>query len=145
MWRFLLSCHIVFRQPTRRLPYSPASFWSTSVPVNRISTIIRYRYSANNITNISNDILGDNNYKFRPIPAIIRFTSERVLVFIRFMRLCNDREFSSFVVLVITTIKRRGWRMGGQLRINWISSRGQPTRGGPPAWGLGEVLTTPPC
>jgi len=22
---------------------------------------------------------------------------------------------------------------------------GQPTRGGPPAWGLGEVLTTPPC
>ena len=21
----------------------------------------------------------------------------------------------------------------------------QPTRGGPPAWGLGEVLTTPPC
>jgi hypothetical protein len=25
-----------------------------------------------------------------------------------------------------------------------ISSRGQPTRGGPPAWGLGEVLTTPP-
>jgi len=27
---------------------------------------------------------------FRPIPAIIRFTSERVLVFIRFMRLCND-------------------------------------------------------
>jgi hypothetical protein len=24
-----------------------------------------------------------------------------------------------------------------------ICSRGQPTRGGPPAWGLGEVLTTP--
>ena len=23
-----------------------------------------------------------------------------------------------------------------------ISSRGQPTRGGPPAWELGEVLTT---
>jgi hypothetical protein len=23
------------------------------------------------------------------------------------------------------------------------SSRGQPTRGGPPAWGLGEGLTTP--
>ena len=21
---------------------------------------------------------------------------------------------------------------------------GQPTRGGPPAWGLGEALTTPP-
>jgi len=27
---------------------------------------------------------------FRPIPAIVRFSSERVLVFIRFMRLCND-------------------------------------------------------
>jgi hypothetical protein len=25
-----------------------------------------------------------------------------------------------------------------------LSTRGQPTRGGPPAWGLGEVLTTPP-
>ena len=24
------------------------------------------------------------------------------------------------------------------------NSRGQPTRGGPPAWGLGEALTTPP-
>jgi len=45
---------------------------------------------------------------FRPIPAIIRFSSERVLLFIRFMRLCNDGEISSFVVLIITTIKRRG-------------------------------------
>ena len=26
-----------------------------------------------------------------------------------------------------------------------MSSRGQPTRGGPPAWGLGEVLTNPLC
>jgi hypothetical protein len=34
-------------------------------------------------------------------------------------------------------------RYGGLLRIHWISSRGQLTRGGPPAWGLGEVLTTP--
>jgi hypothetical protein len=25
----------------------------------------------------------------------------------------------------------------------WISSRGQPKRGGPPAWGLGEVVRTP--
>jgi len=49
---------------------------------------------------------------FRPIPAIIRFSSERVLVFIRFMRLCNDGEISS-VVLVITAIKRRGWGGGG--------------------------------
>ena len=38
---------------------------------------------------------------------------------------------------------RNGLRYGGELRIYWISSRGQPTRGGPPAWGLGEVLTTP--
>jgi hypothetical protein len=26
-------------------------------------------------------------------------------------------------------------RFGGRLRIYWISSRGQPTRAGPPAWG----------
>ena len=26
-----------------------------------------------------------------------------------------------------------------------ISGRGQPTRGGPQAWGLGEALTTPNC
>jgi hypothetical protein len=25
----------------------------------------------------------------------------------------------------------------------WISSRGQPTGGGPPAWGLGAGLTNP--
>ena len=50
---------------------------------------------------------------FRPIPAIIRFSSERVLVFIRFMPLCNDGEISSSVVLIITTIKRRGWGGGG--------------------------------
>ena len=49
---------------------------------------------------------------FRPVPAIIKFSSERVLVFIRFMRLCNDSEISSSVVLVITTIKRRGWGWG---------------------------------
>jgi hypothetical protein len=30
----------------------------------------------------------------------------------------------------------------GYLRIYRISSRGQPTRGGPPAWELDEVLTT---
>ena len=39
---------------------------------------------------------------------------------------------------------RNGLRYGGQLRIHWISSREQPMRGGLPAWGLGEVLTTPP-
>jgi len=50
---------------------------------------------------------------FRPIPAIIRFSSERILVSIRFMRLCNDGEISSSVVLIITTIKRRGCGGGG--------------------------------
>ena len=49
---------------------------------------------------------------FRPIPAIIRFSSERVLVFIRFMRLCNDGEISLSVVLVITTIERHDWAGG---------------------------------
>ena len=49
---------------------------------------------------------------FRPIPAITRFSSERVLVFIRFMRLRNAGEIPSSVVLIITTIKRRG-REGG--------------------------------
>jgi len=44
------------------------------------------------------------------VPAIIRFTSESVLVFMRFMWLCNDGEiFSSSVVLIVTTVKRRGW------------------------------------
>jgi len=32
-------------------------------------------------------------------------------------------------------------RYGGLLRIYLTSSRGQSTRGSPPAWGLGEVLT----
>ena len=50
---------------------------------------------------------------FRTIPTIIRFSSEGVLVFIRFMWLCNDGEISSPVVLVITTIKRRGWGVSG--------------------------------
>jgi hypothetical protein len=36
-------------------------------------------------------------------------------------------------------------RYGGWLRIYWISTRGQPTRGGPPACGLGVGLTTPHC
>jgi len=40
-----------------------------------------------------------------------------------------------------------GWRNGlkyeGYLWIYWISSRGRPTRDVPPAWGLGEVPTTP--
>jgi hypothetical protein len=40
---------------------------------------------------------------------------------------------------------RNGLQYGGYLRIYWISSSGQPTRGGPPAWFLGEVLTNPHC
>jgi hypothetical protein len=32
---------------------------------------------------------------------------------------------------------------GGKLRMYWIYSRGQPSRGGPPAWGLSVGLTTP--
>ena len=54
---------------------------------------------------------------FRPIQAIIRFSSERALVFIRFMRLCKDGEISSSVVLIITTIKRRGW---GGYSVMWV-------------------------
>ena len=50
---------------------------------------------------------------FRPTPAIIRFSSERVLVFIRFVRLCNFGEISPSVVLILTTIKRRGCGEGG--------------------------------
>jgi hypothetical protein len=36
---------------------------------------------------------------------------------------------------------KNGHQYGGKLRIYWISSRGQPTRGRPPTWVLGEVLT----
>ena len=42
---------------------------------------------------------------FRPNPAIIRFSSERVSVCIRSVRLCNDGEISSSVVLIITIIE----------------------------------------
>ena len=42
---------------------------------------------------------------FRPIPATIRFSSERVSVFIRSMLLCKDGEISSSVVLIITLIE----------------------------------------
>jgi len=34
-------------------------------------------------------------------------------------------------------------RYGGQLRIYSINNRGQPKRGGPPAWGVGDMLETP--
>jgi hypothetical protein len=42
-------------------------------------------------------------------------------------------------------IEETASRSGGQLRIYWISSRGQTTVGGPPAWGLVGGLTTLPC
>jgi len=59
---------------------------------------------------------------FRLIPAIIRFSPERILVFIRFMRLCNDGEISSSVVLVITTIKSRG--VGGFCNVGIVLTWG---------------------
>jgi len=33
--------------------------------------------------------------------------------------------------------------MEGRCEYTELSSRGQPTRGGPPAWGLDKVLVTP--
>ena len=42
---------------------------------------------------------------FRPNLAIIRFSSERVSVFIKSMRSCKDGEISSSVVLIITIIE----------------------------------------
>ena len=42
---------------------------------------------------------------FRPNPAIIRFSPERLSVFIRSMRMCNDGEISSSVVLIVTIIE----------------------------------------
>jgi hypothetical protein len=50
---------------------------------------------------------------FRPIPAIIRFSSERVSVFTQSMWLCNDGEISSSVVLIIITIRNVAWVGGG--------------------------------
>ena len=61
---------------------------------------------------------------FRPIPVIIRFSSERGLVFIRFMRLCNNGEISSSVALINTTIKRRGWEGGGFCNVGIVLTWG---------------------
>jgi len=36
-------------------------------------------------------------------------------------------------------------RYRGYLQTYWISSYGQPIKGGSPAWGLDEGLTTPHC
>ena len=54
---------------------------------------------------------------FRPNPAIIRFSSERVSVCIRSVRLCNDGEISSSVVLIITIIKTVAWGGGSVI---WV-------------------------
>ena len=54
---------------------------------------------------------------FWPNPAIIRFSSERVSVFIRSMRLCNDGEISSCVVLIITIIETVA---GGGGSVMWV-------------------------
>jgi hypothetical protein len=40
-------------------------------------------------------------------------------------------------------MQRTACRYGGLLRIYWIRSRGQQTRGGPPPWGFAVELTTP--
>ena len=61
---------------------------------------------------------------FRPIPVIIRISSERKLVFIRFMQLCNDGEISLSVVLVITTNKRRGWEGRGFCNVGIVLTWG---------------------
>ena len=52
---------------------------------------------------------------FRPNPAIIRFSSERVSVFIKSMQLCNDVEISSSVGLFITIIETVAGEGGLQL------------------------------
>jgi len=62
---------------------------------------------------------------FQPTPAIIRFTSERVFVFIRFMLLSNDGEISSAVVFIIITIKRHG--CGGRgFSVMWVCTQKPP-------------------
>ena len=53
---------------------------------------------------------------FRPNPAIIRFSSERVSVFTRSMRFCNDGEISSSVLLIITIIET----VGGGGSVIWV-------------------------
>ena len=50
---------------------------------------------------------------FRSNPAIIRFSSERVSVFIRSVRLCNEGEISSSVGLIITIIETVAGEEGG--------------------------------
>jgi len=44
--------------------------------------------------------------------------------------------------MLVMPLVTTAWRVL-RLRMEGISSRGQPTRGGPPAWGFGVGLTTP--
>jgi hypothetical protein len=60
---------------------------------------------------------------FRPNPAIIRFSSEKVSVFIRSMSLCNDGEISSSVVLIMTiieTVAGEGGVCDGGIVLTWV-------------------------
>jgi hypothetical protein len=54
---------------------------------------------------------------FRPVPAIIRFSSERISVFIRSVRLCNDGEISSSAALIITIFGTVAWGGGS---VVWV-------------------------
>jgi len=59
---------------------------------------------------------------FRHIPAIVRFTPQRVLVFIGFMGLCNDGEISSSVVFLLLPLLRDVAGGGGVLcNLNTLS------------------------
>jgi len=40
-------------------------------------------------------------------------------------------------------VEEKASRYGRQLRMYWVSSSGEPTRGGPPTWALGEGFTAP--
>jgi hypothetical protein len=59
----------------------------------------------------------------------------------------NYRDSTVYIILARRVLRLRMEETpssyGGKLRIYWISSRGQPTRGGPPAWGLCVGLATP--
>ena len=60
---------------------------------------------------------------FRPNPAIIRFLSERVSVFIRSMWLCNDGEISPSVVLIIAifeTVAGVGGFCNVGIALTWV-------------------------
>jgi len=57
---------------------------------------------------------------------------------------CHDKCFPVITArrVLLLRMKKRPpiWRVAANILNN---SRGQPTRAGPPAWGLGKVLSTP--